>query len=75
MQNGAGCRLEKKDQRAADRGFARTGFPDDSKRLAATDIEVDAIDRLHAGPPIHRLKAHLKATHRDDRIRLRFGGQ
>ena len=74
MQNGARGRLQKKNQGAADGGLSRAGFPDDPEGLAAADVEVDAVDRLHGRPAIQRLKADLEVADRDDRIWLLFGG-
>src|SRR5205823_7479084 len=54
--------------RAADRGLARSGFTDDAKGLAASDIETDTIHRLHGGAAIGGLKPYLEIAHRDDGV-------
>ncbi len=51
-------------------GLARPGLADDAERLAAADVEVDAVDRLHRGAAILRLELHLEIAHRDDGVRL-----
>ena len=75
MQDGARARLQQEHQRAADRGLARSGFADDAERLAAADVEIDAVDRLDGGAAIHGLELDLEIAHRDDGIRLRIGGR
>ena len=42
----AGGRLEKADQRPAERRLAAAGLPDEPDGLAAEDVEVDAVDGL-----------------------------
>src|SRR4051794_3437401 len=74
MQNGARRGLEQKHQGTADGGLARTGLADNPKRLAAADVEGDAVNRLDGGAAIHGLEAHLEVPHRDDGIRLAIAG-
>src|SRR5438128_7665081 len=69
MQDGARTGLLQKHQRAADGGLARSGLADDAKGLAATDVEIDAVDRLHRGAAIGGLEAHLQVAHRDNGVR------
>jgi hypothetical protein len=64
------ARLQKKYQRAPDRGLARSGFADDAKRFATADVEINAIDRLHGGAAIAGLELDLEVAHRDDRVHI-----
>ena len=42
-----GRRLEQLDDRAAERRLAAAGLADDTERLAAVTVEVDAVDGAH----------------------------
>src|SRR5215471_11631856 len=44
----AGSRFDKAQDAAAGRGFAAAGLADEPQRLAAADIEADAVDGMHA---------------------------
>src|SRR5204863_7490958 len=70
MKNGTRAWLQQEHQRAADRGLARSGFADDAKRLAAADVEIDAIDRLDGGAAIRGLELDLEIAHRNDGVHI-----
>src|SRR4051812_16650563 len=68
VQDGTTAWFQQEDQRAADRGLARSGFTDDAKSLATADVEADAIHGLHGGASVGGLKPHLEIAHRDDGV-------
>ena len=70
MQDGARAWLQQEHQRAADRGLARSGFADDAKGLAAADVEIDAVDRLHRRAAIRGLELDLEIAHRNDGVHI-----